>query len=236
MPNYLSSKMSFHKISTPSSHGSQEPLSFSEQFKLLDDRTVCINSKGDLDLVVSCGEQSRTFRIFSQVLRSASPVWCVMLDPDSKFATIKKGTFYLEDDDLEALFIILLACHHRYQDIPQSIEPDILLAICVIADKYDCIGVLWPWACDWVDRAYSSAVSYGPEWSIISWAVGDMNKFKKEVARLSLNCATNDLGQCLYKSGEVLNEFLPPDLPSMYTSNDFSALSPISETILISKV
>ena len=199
------------------------PLSFSEQFKLLDDRTIKVDTDGDLSLVVTCGDQSKTFRVCSQQMRSASPVWYILLDPNSEFATVRDGNLYLNDDNLEAVLIILLACHHKYQRVPQSIGLDTLMAICVVADKYDCINELRSWIHNWVDKVYSSSVLYGPQWPFIAWVVGDMEKFKAVTAHLISVCATNDSGQCLSRSGDVLDELLLPDLPSKYIPSRFSA-------------
>ena len=203
-------------------------LSFSEQFKLLDDRTISATRVGDLDLVVSYGEESKTFRVSSHFMRSASPVWHTMLDPDSRFATIKAGTFQLEDNNLEAIFIIFLACHMRYQEVPQSIELDVLMSICIIADKYDCVGVLWPWIDKWVEDNWAIDIRSptglnGPEWVFVAWVVGDMDKITTAISELVSTCATNVSGQCLHKSGKVLDDFWPPGLSGEHISDIPSA-------------
>ena len=159
-------------------------------------------------------------------MRSASPVWYAMLDPESRFSTITNATYQLEDDNLEALFIILLACHHKCHLVPQSITFYTLHAICVTADKYDCIGELWPWISKWVEQVDKVTILYGPEWPLIAWVVGDMELFKTVTGRLVSACATNDSDQCLSRSGEVLDDLLLPDLPSKYISSAFP-LSPM---------
>ena len=104
------------------------------------------------------------------------------------------------------------------------VDLDILMAICVIADKYDCIGVLRLWISDWVHDNWSysirsPAVMYGPEWPFIAWVVGDQDKYRTATSCLISACITNDSGQCLHKSGQVLDDILPPDLPSKSISN-----------------
>ena len=200
---------------------SDAPTTFSDQFKLLDQRTLYADPSGDVELVAIHGDDSRTFCVSSHAMRRASPAWRAMLDPANGFkeASLKEPV-KLHDDDFEALFILLLASHLEFSDVPAKVDFNTLFEICVVVDKYDCIGVLSPWLPRWVSElATKSHMSeHGPEWSFIAWVTGHEEIFKCTTDRILFSCKTNDTGQCINGSGDILDHVLPPGVPGGYLS------------------
>ena len=124
-----------------------DEATFSEQFKLLAHGTIYVDPDGDLDLIVGLGDCSRTFCVSSKSMRLASPVWRAMLRSDYGFkeANDTTKTITFPEDDVVAFFIVLLAIHLRYQEIPKSLDHKELLNLCIFCDKYDTVSVLQPW-------------------------------------------------------------------------------------------
>lgn len=70
---------------------------------------ITIDPNGDLVIVVGLGLESKRFRVSTQVLRLASPLWCAMLSPQHGFeeSTLKAKGIAFPDDGLEVCSIVL---------------------------------------------------------------------------------------------------------------------------------
>ncbi|KAK8029766.1 nuclear pore protein [Apiospora rasikravindrae] len=98
---------------------------------------------------------SVTFRVCSRTLARSSPVWKKMLY--GGFAESRpKGDHWmveLPDDDAGAIEFFLYAIHARFDSVPafdHTPELEDLDAVAVIADKYDLVRFLRPWARTWI--------------------------------------------------------------------------------------
>ena len=93
--------------------------------------TFQLDPAGDLRLLVKHRGHDKNFQVFSKAMSLANPVWHTMLDPNGPFREAKpdSGEVVFLDDDAEALLILLLAAHSRYQEIPQTLEYEQLLNI-----------------------------------------------------------------------------------------------------------
>ena len=185
--------------------------SFSDQFKLLDDSTINIDPNGDTILVVHQDDESKTFRVSSQVMRLASPHWRKMLDVEYGFKESTTGSISLHEDNMQAVFLVLLASHLRFQDIPENLTFTELYELCVTCDKYFCIGVMRPWIYGWISPWKKTFDAYA-QWAKISWVVGDQDEFGYTVTYLIKTCKTNEGKQCLDVFDQTIDEVLPPGL------------------------
>ena len=132
--------------------------------------TVPIDPNGDLTLIVGIDDEARTFCVSSNAMRLASPVWRAMLSPQNGFKEATSGEITFPDDDPQALLVVLLACHLRFQDIPEQLKFTDLVNLCVLCDKYDCVTLLRPWLSAWMASWKSSVGKTGYEgWVFIAW-------------------------------------------------------------------
>ena len=181
--------------------------------QLLSDTTIYVDQAGDVVLVVGLGTESRTFCVSSRVMRLANPVWRAMLSPEHGFQESSPGTnvITLPEDDVHSIFIVLLASHVRFQEIPKLISFKQLVSLCEVCDKYDCISVLQPWLPGWLALYKHSVTEPGwEEWSFIAWVVGDEAIFKKATDWIILT-------SCKFSTGgwrNELSESLEGRLPS----------------------
>jgi len=82
--------------------------------------TIEVDPAADLRLLVQHGDHQITFKVSSEAMSLASPVWRTMLDPAGPFKESQSdnGEINFPDDDSEALLILLVAAHLRFQDVP----------------------------------------------------------------------------------------------------------------------
>ena len=184
--------------------------SFSDQFRLLDDRTINIDPNGDTILVVHQDDESKTLRVSSQVMRLTSPHWRKMLDIEYGFKESTTGSISLHEDNFQAVFLVLLVSHLKFQDIPEKLTFTELYELCVTCDKYFCIGVMRPWIYGWMSPWRAKSVH--AKWARIAWVVGDQAEVGHAVTYLIKTCTTNEVKQCLDAFHQVIDETLPPGL------------------------
>lgn len=183
--------------------------------QLLSDTTIYVDQDGDLLLVVGLGTESRTFCTSSKVMRLASPVWRAMLSPEHGFQESSPGTnvITLPEDDVHSIFIVLLASHVRFQEVPRSITFKQLVSLCEVCDKYDCISVLQPWLSGWLALYEHSVSEPGwEEWSFIAWVVGDEAIFKQATDWIILTSSKLSTGDWRNELSENLEGRLPSTL------------------------
>ncbi|KAF3224001.1 hypothetical protein TWF106_004647 [Orbilia oligospora] len=128
-------------------------------------------------------QQQHSFLVSSAALRTASPVWRKLLDPDSKFAPLETvsvdGHDYrritVEGVEPESLQILLGILHYSTENIPKKWKPDpvattsaflkfnfsVLRDLALLLDQYDCVAVTSYFANGWID---SGKGEVGPLW------------------------------------------------------------------------
>lgn len=186
--------------------------------QLLSDTTIYVDQDGDFDLVVGLGTESRTFCVSSKVMCLASPVWRAMLSLEHGFQESSPGTnvITLPEDDVLSIFIVLLASHVRFQEIPGSVTFKQLVNLCVVCDKYDCISVLQPWLSGWLALYKQDVMIPGwEEWAFIAWVVGDEAIFEQATDYIIVTSIT------MFDSDDLRNELsekLEGKIPSALAS------------------
>lgn len=156
-------------------------------------------------------------KVSSKAMSMASPVWRAMLDPKGRFRESQPGNDEIDfpDDDAEALLILLLAAHLRFQDVPQELYYEQLLKICVACDKYDCVSLVRPWISRWQARQiHHAGQDYYEDWIFIAWTVGDQETFERIGRRFVKTCRTgsNDPGRCTTPWGSFTPRYTPPGI------------------------
>ncbi|KAK8066157.1 hypothetical protein PG997_012904 [Apiospora hydei] len=93
------------------------------------------------------------FLVSSRVLSLASPVFAKMFGPESKDERELRSRgqlrLRLDDDDPEAVELLLCVLHFHSSAIPRRLEITKLLPLARLCDKYDCCEALMPWASQW---------------------------------------------------------------------------------------
>lgn len=171
---------------------------------------------GDVKLRVINGEVQRTFRVTSMVMRLASPVWRVMLDPQGHFlesiqADNREITFH--DDNARALEILLSIIHLKFSDVPHTITYNELLDVSYLCDKYCMIEIVRPWLEGWLGPLKETVGSSGHEgWLFIAWAVGDEEMMRRVADGMTKISTTNEHNHCLSTASEPVKDNMPPGI------------------------
>ena len=124
---------------------------------------------------------TKRFEVFTTALGLSSPVFARMLDPSSPFlegrqlASSSKNfpaQVSLNEDDSEALEIILNIVHHRGENVPKWLEPEKMFAVATLCDKYDMTAALSGYASAWTAKLTLDDVK-GKDairWLAVAWA------------------------------------------------------------------
>ena len=181
----------------------------------VDEPTTYVDSSGDLTLLVQAGGKRKTFVVSSKAMCLASPVWHAMFDPKSHFKEANLGNkeASLEDDDPEALLLLLNIAHLQFLKVPQSLTFDQLLKVSILCDKYDVVTLVRPWLLRWLDKLKHLSNSPGyEEWLFIAWVFGDASTFTSIALRLVLEIKDVLFGRYVTGTGVPLGKNLPPGI------------------------
>ncbi|KAI5356901.1 putative BTB/POZ domain-containing protein [Septoria linicola] len=116
-----------------------------------------IAPEGDVTLVFGATEDAQTtrIRVSSVVLSLGSPVFKAMLGPHFKEGQILKTGSQLDlplpDDDPEIMLLICEVMHMKRVTMNQP-NPERLLRLAVVVDKYDCRVALAYFICTWFQQ------------------------------------------------------------------------------------
>jgi len=104
-----------------------------------------------------------------------------MLDPSSPFIEGRQlasssgdspAQVTLNEDDSEALEIVLNIAHHRGENVPKWLEPERMFAVATLCDKYDMTAALSGYASAWTGKLTLDDVK-GKDairWLAVAWA------------------------------------------------------------------
>ncbi|KAM5356554.1 hypothetical protein ACJ41O_003200 [Fusarium nematophilum] len=122
--------------------------------KAMEPRMLRLYANGDAILVIDHPTKQPTkCLISSTILTLASPYFDALFG--SKFreaASVQQGEcpeITLQEDDPEAMEIILSILHYKHDKDFYKLEPVLLASVAQHSDKYRCNGVLRPWASTW---------------------------------------------------------------------------------------
>lgn len=120
----------------------------------------------------------------------------------------------LEDDNPEALAVILLALHCQNFLVPKAISFKNLLDLAIICDKYDCAAGVSLWIDIWSQKWKAMALVAGYEqWLFIAWTFGMGEVFESLSKKLILEglYSAEDPTLFVTKEGFCLDEMLVPE-------------------------
>lgn len=178
---------------------------------------------GDVKLHFEYPNQSLTLQGSSQALFLASPVWEKMLNPPFRSLISEEGNnngkqdinIDFSEDNGEALLILLRIAHLQFHKAPSKLKNfNIFLALAILCDKDDCVGLIKPWLQPWVGNE-GTALWDTPgyeSWLFIAWVLGWNIRFQFLAVELVNTGQINDAGEILTRYGDVLPGQMPPDI------------------------
>ncbi|CCX13171.1 Similar to hypothetical protein [Tuber melanosporum Mel28]; acc. no. XP_002839204 [Pyronema omphalodes CBS 100304] len=189
---------------------------------------ITIAPKGDVELVLQSDliEDMCTYRVSSERLCAASPVFRAMLGPDSKFSEAVELRRVGRDGnglckvnaeccDPNALAAVLKIFHGCTHDLPDNIEFKALVDVAVICDYYDCALAVEYWAEKWIKPWKSYIIEPGYDsWILIAKVFKDKASYSKIASHLILNCVVENeqlalVVENVYQTRRKLGEHIP---------------------------
>ena len=163
------------------------------------------DTTGLIELVLTTLVGLVKFRVNSEILCMTSPVFNAMLGENSQFREASKladakktGIPYalaLEDDNPNALAIILFIVHHHHEMVPRELNEDQLYDIAILCDKYDMRRPLGMWLdVIWIPplTARTPADKLGNKWLFISVVFGLKSTFTAVTKRIILTTSRSE--------------------------------------------
>nr|XP_036579812.1 nuclear pore protein-like protein [Colletotrichum truncatum]KAF6787492.1 nuclear pore protein-like protein [Colletotrichum truncatum] len=179
----------------------------------------------DGDLILRAGSQTagpeRSFRVCASALRRSSPVWKKMLFGPFKESKPAFGVWQvsLPEDDAGALGILLHIVHANFLLVSHKPSLAELYEVFRLANKYDMILALKPWAVNWLEVAEGfSGTMDGREMAslaYVAWELGQVELQRKMMKELVLSCSVDEEGRMTTADGVVLDEFDPIGPPGL---------------------
>ncbi|KAF8426725.1 hypothetical protein EV426DRAFT_560114 [Tirmania nivea] len=186
--------------------------------------------EGDVLLILSSPSGIARFRVNSNILCIASPVFRAMLGAKSQFkeraslsartSTSEPLELSLPDDDPNALGVILRVIHLQHDWVPPSLDEKQLYAVAVICDKYDMRQSLEVWLTKWISTLVEppAAPISGDKWLFIAHAFARKDLYSRLTKDLILECRVDKDGNLLMGNGNTLNEHIPGHIVAQISS------------------
>ncbi|KAI1821447.1 hypothetical protein F4861DRAFT_518720 [Xylaria intraflava] len=120
------------------------------------------------------------------------------------------------EGNAEALGIIFRIVHYDFIYVPQEPTVDQLFELSKSACRYNCIHILYPWACQWTAQlenftAHEDCAIECHKPLYIGWAFGDLQLYRDAIDTLIVSSRLNVGGKVVNKAGQALEDMsLPP--------------------------
>ena len=192
-------------------------MGLSDVCVLFQESPIYVDPYGDLDIAINRNEKLRNFRVSSAMMCRASPVWRAMLTHGFKESLPGADPITFPEDDVLTFFIVLLATHLRFADIPYRLDSDLFGSVCVLCDKYDCLVVVQPFFDRWkYSLGFSSTWGYNPQqwisWAWIGWSTADARIIRRVKEYYILRGRTNTANELMDTENGIVEEELPSGL------------------------
>ena len=167
--------------------------------------TIEMDPRGDLFIkggvhgkdFVSDIQGHQLYRVCSATLARASPVFERMLfghfnearpAPYSWHPPLASWTVTLDDSYAEELTILLGLAHAQFQFIPSNPDPETIYKVAILADRYDLIRLLRPYAKPWATKLnYYLPNMTNPSWVVhVAWHLGNEALFLEATRKLCM--------------------------------------------------
>ncbi|KAL7818375.1 hypothetical protein V8C26DRAFT_397482 [Trichoderma gracile] len=180
--------------------------------------TVQLDPEGDAVLSINSSGGNKRYLVSSRVLSLASPVFSKLFGPNFKEGqATRRGDcpcISLEEDNPEAMGLILRVLHYKYAQVSLPMKPAALATLAVHCDKYGCNEALMPWAAHWCSKLKDVAAPEDLGFMLLAAYMFRSSSFSEVAAR-------------------AVSE-LPPDFASVWAEHEVLALLPETITAALS--
>ncbi|CAG8974804.1 hypothetical protein HYALB_00000417 [Hymenoscyphus albidus] len=196
----------------------------------IDPRGLFTFPEADLPIVVKHGCERVIGKVSSTAMCLASPVWKKFIKPPfghlgpartevaeiesfkaaalggQESDTIGESQLDFQDDNSEALPLLLRIAHFQFVTVTSTLTYHMLLSIAVLVDQYDCVELVHPWIRIWVANENVESLKPDQEsWLFIAWVFGSEEVF--QTLATSLVRSTD-----LQNKPKLMNSTMPPSI------------------------
>ena len=158
------------------------------------------------DLILRIGEEEvKDFLVSSSAVRRASSVWDKMLFGPFRESKPAEGPWVvaLPEDNPVAMAMFLHILHTNFGRVPEVLGIEDFNEAAILADKYDMLHVIGPWATRWMDNVKSAnlageelimamyiALQLGAKWEFYDFATKVAAFSRSDAQGLMMNGVT----------------------------------------------
>ncbi|KAF8426184.1 hypothetical protein EV426DRAFT_572657 [Tirmania nivea] len=219
---------------TPTTNSSLPTMSTSTRTSISGPSPASVmDPEGDVVLLIPTDKGNARFQINSSTLCVVSPVFRAMIGRYSRFkeASALAGTkaneshtpyeLTLEDDNQNALAVVLRIIHMKNHLVPKHLDEDQLYEVAVICDKYDMSQAVMLWTDRWIaalvqNESAKPPTVVGHKWLFISYVFARKELFHKLSQELifTATTSTDDSTALLMtaKDGSGMNDYIPDSI------------------------
>ncbi|KAK4139190.1 uncharacterized protein C8A04DRAFT_33339 [Dichotomopilus funicola] len=197
-----------------------------------------IDPRGDLVLVIGtevCDEPTR-FRVCSRAMGRACRPWETMLFGGYAEAKPASGEWVvrLPEDDPKAMKLLLLIVHAEFEKLPKRPSLDQLLNLVQVADKYDLLGKLQPWASSWEVDVLDADEDNMVGCIYAAWKLRTKDAFTTNIINFSSTLTHTEIAGLTSCDGNIagpLSEYGPPGIEACITNLHLSIVQSILDFV-----
>lgn len=174
--------------------------------------------EGDTRFLITYEGASIEGLVCSRSVSRASPVLKKFIFPpwgpqdgSSQNDFQQQKTIDCQEDDGEALLILLNIMHLKFQDVPATPSVEVLYQVASLCEQYQCVSIVAPWVEGWLLESCQLEKNYAARLSI-AWVFGNEKFFKMAAKKLVLRSRHNKDGQLVDSFGCRIDDLLPPGL------------------------
>jgi hypothetical protein len=172
---------------------------------------------GAANLTIHVGEEAIRegavkFKVISETLRLASPVWNSMLRPDGPFLENGAKEVRFPEDDAYAFEIILRVLHHRVDTLPSKLTIDTLFHLAVMIDKYSLQTLVRPFIAAWASELTTHAMGSVQPFErniFVAWTFGLQEVFEAALLHILLNSKVDKCNR-IWRNDKLVDPGLLP--------------------------
>jgi hypothetical protein len=138
--------------------------------------TIKIREEGDL--LIIAGPEKIKYKVSSNALQLASPVWKRMITANKNHPRIP---LLFSNVSANLLLLVLYVSHMRFDKLPKDLQFQDLVDLAFICTEYDVLALVRPWLAGWVEPWKANLTIPGYEqWLYIAWAFGYEVEFVRQ--------------------------------------------------------
>ncbi|KAK8078713.1 hypothetical protein PG994_002520 [Apiospora phragmitis] len=181
------------------------------------DALVVFHDASDITLSVNGSSGVTEYKVCSMNLATASDVLRAVIFGKDGQKSVADGNVTLDigEVDPNALNILLRIAHFDFAKVPRELSLDDLCAVTALTSKYNCTGLVMPWAPNWLGpladlQNDESCVVFNHKAANIAWELGNAKLLRQMVKNMTASAKLDSDGDLVHATGTKLKDLVLP--------------------------